>query len=308
MSRTWFSEGLQGEIATGIQTSLAGMKRVVGDPNKFVDGIFGGKTVKALQQMQSAASLPSTGAVDDETWKQLTPNPIPSIFERCLGLTVFFEGSGYGGIEGNFDGQGMTWGLVGFTLYEGEIQRILTEAEAAAPGTLVGAMGAQLAAEWGVQTAKPIGQQVAWANSISTGSQKDGLPPEWVQAFARLGAVPAIQLLQKQHALKDYYTPCITTAGQLSLNTELGIALCFDAHVQNGPSRLKAVAQLVQAGYACTQFAQRMAFAEALSSYSVQSSQADVLLRKSTIAKGGGQARGFNLQLTSWGLDEVPAP
>jgi hypothetical protein len=296
MPRTWFSQGLQGAIARDIQANLLKQGFFAGDHDKFIDGDYGGHTVSAMTQLQAARSLPQTGAVDDATWGQLTVAPLPTLFERCLGLTASFEGNGYTKIEGNFDGAGLTWGIIGFTLSNGEIQGLLREIEQTAPGTLLRVMGADLAAQWATRSAQPIAQQLAWADSISTGPSKLGLPPEWVDAFQRLGEEPLVQRLQMHHAYDSYFVPAAATASTLGLTIELGLALCFDCHVQNGKARVLAVQDL-----------QRAAFAKAVASHASPTYQADVLTRKMAVATGAGMVHGRAYTLANWGLDEFPA-
>jgi len=307
MARTWFSQGLEGAIARDIQANLLKQGFFAGNHDTFIDGDFGGHTVSALQQLQSARSLPRTGAVDDATWSQLTVAAIPTLFERCLGLTASFEGNGYTRIEGNFDGAGLTWGIIGFTLSNGEIQGLLREIEQTAPGTLTRVMGADLAAQWAAQMARPIAQQLLWADSISTGPGKVGLPPEWVDAFQRLGQEPLVQRLQMHHAYDSYFVPGAATASTLGLTTELGLALCFDCHVQNGRARVLALQDLQRAGRAPTEAQQRAAFARAVASHASAAYRDDVLARKMAVATGAGTVHGRAYTLAHWGLDEFPA-
>ena len=307
MARTWFSQGLQGAIARDIQTNLLQQGFFAGDHDKFIDGDFGGHTVTALTQLQAARSLPQTGAVDDATWGQLTVAALPTLFERCLGLTASFEGNGYTQIEGNFDGAGLTWGIIGFTLSNGEIQGLLKEIEQTAPGTLARVMGADLAAQWAAHVAQPIAQQLQWADSISSGPSKLGLPPQWVDAFQRLGEEPLVQRLQMHHAYESYFVPAAATASTLGLTTELGLALCFDCHVQNGKARVLAVQDLQRAGPAPTQARQRAAFAQAVASHASAAYQNDVLTRKMAVATGAGTVHGRAYTLANWGLGEFPA-
>ncbi|HEY8973153.1 MAG TPA: chitosanase [Burkholderiaceae bacterium] len=307
MARTWFSQGLEGAIARDIQANLLKQGFFAGNHDTFIDGDFGGHTVAALQQLQSARSLPQTGAVDDATWGQLTVEAVPTLFERCLGLTASFEGNGYTQIEGNFDGAGLTWGIIGFTLSNGEIQGLLAEIEQTAPGTLARVMGADLAAQWAAQMARPIAQQLQWADSISSGPSKLGLPPEWVDAFQRLGQEPLVQRLQMHHAYDSYFVPAAATASTLGLATELGLALCFDCHVQNGKARVLAVQDLQRAGRAPTEAQQRAAFARAVASHASPTYQDDVLVRKMAVATGAGTVHGRAYTLAHWGLDEFPA-
>lgn len=141
MARFWFAKGLRGMIAKRIQLDLLRQGFFVGSADKFADGVFGGDTDAALRKLQASRGLSTTGAVDEFTWQQLTTDPIPSLFERCLSVTADFEGHGFGLLQGNFDGAGMTWGVIGFTLSNGEIQSLLHEVEISAPGTLDRVLG-----------------------------------------------------------------------------------------------------------------------------------------------------------------------
>lgn len=306
MSRTWFSKGLRGMIARRIQTDIVRQGFAIGPVDRFVDGDFGGNTESALRALQLARSLPPTGAVDDATWQQLTADPMPTLFERCLGLTADFEGHGFGLIQGNFDGAGMTWGIIGFTLSNGEIQDLLAQVEQAAPGTLDRVMG-RLADSWRALAAKPRNAQIAWADALSTGPGKAGLPAEWKTAFAGLGEEPLVKRLQMQKAYDDYFVPAARTAERVRLTTELGIALCFDMHVQNGSSRMKAVAAVEAMPPKTTELEQREFLANAVADRCAAAWQEDVRLRKLAIARGAGAVHGRQYTLANWGIAEFRA-
>lgn len=306
MSRTWFARGLRGMIAKRIQLDLLRQGFFVAPADRFADGIFGGDTVTALSSLQQARALPVTGSVDTATWQQLTPDPLPTLFERCMSITAEFEGHGFGLLQGNFDGAGLTWGLIGFTLSNGEIQKLLAEAEAAVPGTLDRVLG-PLAAVWRAKTALPRAQQVAWADSISSGPDKASVPADWKAAFARLGDEPVVKRLQLQRAYDAYFVPAAATARKLKLGSELGVALCFDCHVQNGASRVQAVAELAPLAGRIAEADMRQRLANRVADLSAPRWREDVRGRKTTIAGGGGAFRGRNYVLAHWGLAEVAA-
>ena len=306
MSRTWFAEGLRGAIARRIQVDALRQGFFAGATDKFVDGVFGNDTVTALSQLQAARSLPVTGAVDEPTWQQLTHDALPTLFERCMGITAEFEGHGFGLLQGNFDGAGLTWGVIGFTLSNGEIQQLLAEAEAAVPGTLGRLMG-PLAPVWNDKTALPKLQQVAWADSISSGPSKTSVPPEWKQAFARLGEEPIVQRLQMHRAYDAYFVPAAATARTLGLTTELGVALAFDCHVQNGKSRVQAATELAPLAGKVPEAEMRVRFANRVADLSSATWREDVRGRKMTIADGEATFRGRHYKLANWGLGDFAA-
>jgi hypothetical protein len=306
MSRTWFAKGLRGMIARRIQTNLFHQGFVVGPEDRFVDGDFGGNTESALRKLQAGRSLQETGTVDDATWQQLTVDPVPTLFERCLSLSADFEGHGFGLIQGNFDGAGLTWGIIGFTLSNGEIQDLVVQVEQAAPGTLDRVMGT-LANQWRAIASKPRNSQIAWADAISTGPSKEGLPGEWKTAFAKLGEEPVVKRLQMQKAYDDYFVPAAKTARRVKCTSELGVALCFDMHVQNGTSRVKAVAEVAAMPPKLTEIDQRETLANAVADRSAAAWREDVRTRKLAIARGVGAVHGRTYTLASWGIAEFPA-
>lgn len=303
MARIYFSRGCRGMIAKRIQTDLQRQGFVVGDPLKFADGDFGTKTETALKFLQTARALLVTGAVDRPTWEQLTADPLPSLFERCLQVTAAVEGHGFGLVKGNFDGAGMTWGVIGFTQSNHEIQTILRSAEQQAPGTLARVMG-PLAVQWQAIMAKPLQEQVAWADTLSSGPGKQDLPAPWVQAFARLGDEPAIKRLQMQRAYDRYFVPCAAAAAQLELQSELGILLAFDVHVQNGGFKPETLAQAGALPAGMPEPLRREKLATWVAQSARAAYRADVLSRKQTIARGQGIVHGAPYTLSSWGLGE----
>lgn len=306
MARTWFGKGLRGMIARRIQLDLLRQGFFVPPAEKFADGVYGNDTVGALSRLQAARGLAASGAVDTASWTQLTSEPLPTLFERCLSITAEFEGHGFGLLQGNFDGAGPTWGVIGFTLSNGEIQRLLAEAEAAVPGTLDRVLG-PLAATWRAKTALPKAQLLAWADGISLGADKSAVQPEWKQAFARLGDEPVIKRLQMQRAYDAYFVPAAATARRLGLKSELGLALAFDCHVQNGASRVQAVAELAPLKGTLPEPAMRQRLALRVAELSAPRWRDDVRGRKTTLAQGGGLFRGRQYALVNWGLSEEKA-
>jgi hypothetical protein len=293
-------------IAKRIQHDLLRQGFGSGDPLKFVDGDFGGRTQAAVQALQAARGLPVTGGVDAATWQALSAEPLPSLFERCLQVTAAFEAHGFGLAKGNFDGAGITWGVIGFTLASREIQSILASAERPTPGTLTRLMG-PLAGQWQAITAQPLAQQIAWADAMSSGPGKQGLPAEWLQAFARLGDEPEIKRIQLQRAYDRYFVPCAAAAAPLRLQSELGILLAFDVHVQNGGFKRDAVAQAAALPAATPESVRRERLAEWVAQSARHQYQADVRSRKLTIARGQGIVHGAAYALAAWGLGEATA-
>ena len=306
MSRIWFARGLRGMIAKRIQSDLQRAGFSAGPPDKFVDGDFGGNTETALRTLQQRRGMPVSGAVDVETWQQLTTDPLPTLFERCLGMTAQFEGHGFGLLQGNFDGAGLTWGIIGFTLKSKGIQSVLAESEAAVPGTLQRVLG-PLAATWHQVTQKPLAEQIAWADSISSGPSKTRVPPEWRDAFARLGDEPIVKRLQMQRAYDKYFLPACSSAARLGLHSEVGIVLAFDVHVQNGSFKPAAFALAAALPAHTPEIERRRKLAHAVAESANPRWVENVRQRKLALANGGGAVHGRVYSLASWGLGETAA-
>ncbi len=77
-------------------------------------------------------------------------------------------------------------------------------------------------------------ERINFANRISLGVMKAMLAEPWLSGFRRLGEQAVVQQLQLAIVDHDYSQPAVLTARRLNLKAELGIALAFDIHVQNG--------------------------------------------------------------------------
>ncbi len=231
---------------------------------------------------------------------------MPSLFARCLDLTAAFEGHGFELLQGNFDGAGLTWGIIGFTLASREIQALLADAENASPGILDRNLG-PLANEWRALVQRPLAAQVAFADSISSGAGHAKVPDDWKQGFAALGREPVMQGLQMARAHDRYFVPALASAQRLNLVSELGVALAFDVHVQNGGFKADAFQLAQQLGTDVSEFDLRMRLAGAVADSARAAFHDDVLQRKQTIASGAGTVHGAPYRLVAWGLDEFLA-
>jgi hypothetical protein len=307
VDRIYFSRGLRGAIARRIQSELLGRGFFAGSKENFADGIFGGHTAAALISLQSAYGLRQTGSIDIATWSALTNEQLPQLFERCLGVTAAFEGHGYGLAKGNFDGAGLTWGIIGFTLSNGEIQRLTMAAEAKHAGILSEHLR-DLYETWVMVCGLPRSQAVVWADALSTGPYKEGLASEWLTAFARLGDDPRIRQVQRESAFTQYFQPAVLSAKKLGLSTELGLALAFDVHVQNGGFKDSAFQVVNEVATDATQQERRNALADAVTASTLPRWRVDVRARKETFAQATGVIHGERYDLNAWGLDDSVAP
>jgi hypothetical protein len=299
MSRLLFAKGARGQAIEDIQTGL-----------RFapldIDGSFGNQTRDGVTFFQLQHGLPQTGTIDVVTWDSLLAKPIPTVFDRCLGLTAAFEGHGFSLAQGNFDGAGITWGIIGFTLKHGEIARIVKTIAAARPDLVRLAFDDQTPQLLALMDA-PLADQLAFADSVSIGTKKVRLAEPWRSAFNLFGKLPEVRAEQLRLAREDYFDPCLGTADAFGLTSELGIALAFDIHVQNGSINQTAATQIRSAPTPPNEQALRQIIANAVADAARVSFREDVRSRKLAIAQGTGTVHGETFVLENWGVADLPA-
>jgi len=299
MERVFFAKGVQGEIVRRMQLRLTEL----GFDTQGIDSVFGQDTVKAVEAFQADRGLGVTGEVDGDTYQKLMGQPVPPVRDRALGLTSRFEGHGFTLAQGNFDGAGITWGIIGFTLSGGELKGIIREIK---PELVRQAFGAKTDQLLGVLKL-PMRQQIAFADSISLGASKARLAEPWRSAFRTLGEFPEVQEVQLRHVEEDYFQPALQTAKDFGLKTELGTALAFDVHVQNGGIKAAAREQIRKELAAHPVGAERdlrIIIAHAVADKATKFRE-DVRERKLTLAAGSGRVHGEMFVLRNWGLDEL---
>lgn len=309
MARVFFQKAasgyrvVRGEVVRALQLKLQAAAHTPG----VVDGIFGSDTENALKSFQLAKGQPPTGKVTDETWLALMQTPSPSIFDRCLQLTADFEGHGFRTIAGNFDGAGLTWGIIGYTLQHGEIQNILNEVQQSFPALMDSAFG-DLKPMVLSQLGKTWPEQLQWANSISIGSSKVRIQEPWERAFAALGADPEVQAIQLRR-VNDYWARAKHDTTRFQLQTEAGIALCFDIAVQNGgidnDTEARRISTWINDNPGVSERDILVRIADVVAENSRPQYVEDVRKRKRTIAKGDGEVHGARYATRDWGISDL---
>jgi hypothetical protein len=308
MARVYFQRAASGYRAVRgevIRRTQVALKAAGSDPQD-VDGIYGNDTETALKDFQRKQGFQATGKITDETWSRLMNEPPPAILNRCLQLTADFEGHGFLKLVGNFDGAGLTWGIIGFTLQHGELQKILTEVELNHPGLLERAFG-NLKDELLRVLGQSRSDQLDWANRISVGSQKYRVEPGWEKAFAILGTFPEVQAIQLQRVNK-YWDIAVRDAGRFGIQTEMGLSLCFDVAVQNGgidfDSEERRIKRWLEENPGTSERDRRVRIADVVAENSRPQYVEDVRRRKRTIATGDGQVHGTRYATRDWGIAE----
>jgi hypothetical protein len=271
-----------------------------------IDGVYGSDTEKAVKVWQSEMDRDITGAITGEEWTALTAQEEPAVFERALQVTARFEGHGFRKAAGNFDGAWLTWGIIGFTLKHGEIQKIIKAADELDPAIVDVAFG-ELADELRTVMDKSARPQEQWADRISVGVNNYGIEPVWRDAFSRFGAHPEVQRLQIGRAHDKYWQRAEKDSDALGLKTDMGRALCFDIAVQNGGVSAEETVifrERIARHGAFGSRERRETLAETISDTSLARWREDVLSRKMTLATGSGIVHGARFTTEDWGLTD----
>ncbi len=265
------------------------------------DGWYGPATAECVKAYQRAKALPETGAIDDEgTWQLLMKCPIPTVSERCLQLTAAFEGHGFEKAVGNFDGALLTWGIIGFTLASGGIQNIVQNINRTKPDLVKQAFGDYTSELLQLMTASRE-WQLQWAtqHTVSSGS----LAEPWRTMFQNFGSLPDVKREQLKQVQARYMAPAVSTAKRLGFTSELGLALCFDIHVQNGGIKHTALDQIrQQSADGAPEPKLRTIVANAVADWARPAWSDDVRCRKLAIAAGRGFVHGHEFVMENWGL------
>jgi peptidoglycan hydrolase-like protein with peptidoglycan-binding domain len=304
MAKVLLAKSARGELVRKVQLALASQGF---DPHG-ADGKFGSDTEAAVRAFQQARSFEPTGRVDVDTWTTLLGTRIPTTQERSLQLTAAFEGHGFTLAQGNFDGAGITWGIIGFTLKHGELAKIVLKVFDTNPALVQQSFGNNT--EELIETLNsPKAVQLRFANSISIGTTKTAIKEPWRSGFRTFGELAEVQALQLELADRDYGQPAADMAKIFGLKTELGRALAFDTHVQNGgikTSARKEIETALEETPVTSERELRIIIANAVADAST-SFREDVRSRKLTVATGAGKVHGELFVLSNWGLEENPA-
>ena len=308
MSLMTIQRGSSGEYTQRIQQRLSDLKLYSGP----IDSSFGGGTAAAVKNFQIRQKLPATGAVDAATWALLFPDqpaPAPAlasapVAERCLALTGSFETGNqppdcFCGLTGDFDGQGISFGVLQWNLGQKTLQPLLQQVIERHPDLCQSIFHENL------DTIRALGsatleEQLTFARSI----QNRGVVNEpWRGILRTLGRTPEFCAIQSD-AAAGLYERAGAMCGEYGLTSQRAVALMFDILTQNGgigpivKSQIMAdFAQLPPAGAAETEVARMRIIANRRAASARPEFVDDVRTRKLTIANGTGAVHGITYDL-----------
>ena len=311
--------GMSGDVVGRIQTFLAGLKLYNGP----IDSSFGGGVESAVKNFQLQHHLAPSGLVDAATWalmfpgQAVPPSPLTNVplSERCLALTGSFETGRYPpdcfcGITGDFDGMGLSFGVLQWNVGQGSLQPILKQMFEQHPDVSQTIFHEHFG---DVQTlgSADLAAQLAFSRSIQSRGQ---IIEPWLGMLMTLGRAPECQSIQAAQASK-LYSQALQLCSDFSLVSERAVALMFDIATQNGSINAATKAQILSDygqpphNAAGNEVARMCSVANRVAANSKPQYVADVRTRKLAIANGGGTVHGilydladmFNITLNPFG-------
>jgi len=234
-----YKMGSKGDEVRKIQNRLKALEFYLGPE----DGIFGGGTYAAVKAFKTSKGLDVDGVVGPETWKALFRTKIQesalsrsSLDHRCLALTGAFETGKaipdcFAGLSGDFDGQGMSFGVLQWNFGQDSLQPLLKDMVSEHPETMESIFHEQL----GILLAALKSSKedlMGFVRSIQHPVQHYLYDP-WRGMFKTLGRTEEFQETQVKYA-QSLYQGALGLCTEYKLWSKRAVALMFDIKVQNG--------------------------------------------------------------------------
>lgn len=307
---TIYKLGSSGDEVRALQQRLAAL----GDYRGPIDGDFGGGTQAAVMAFQRRSGIEADGSVRQATWEALFGTPIPDsaianqdLAYRCLALTGSFEtGKGvpdcFCGISGDFDGQGLSFGVLQWNFGQGTLQPMIKEMIDRHPEVIGPIFGKHFDA-FAEALSADKDELLGFARSVQHPVTHAVFEP-WKGFAKSLGRTPQFQAIQTGYA-NGIYRRALEMCRDYGLWSERAVALMFDIVTQNGSigsvtrARIKGEIETLPAGLTDEERETRTMVivanrrAEAANPRWID----DVRVRKLCIARGQGTVHGIPYQL-----------
>lgn len=238
---TVYRIGWKGPEIERIQIRLKELGHYLGP----IDGDFGGGTLKAVKAYQRTRGLTVDGMVGPVTWGSLFDGeqmPTPAILgeplvKKCLALTGSFETGAmppecFAGLTGDFDKQGISFGVLQWNFGQRSLQPLILEMNAQYGELMRDIFDEQYQTLMEVLIEYNHRAQMRWARSIQPPNGKR-LDEPWQGYFKTLGRTRECHGVQSRFA-SGLFQKARKLCGSYDLWSERGVALMFDIVVQNG--------------------------------------------------------------------------
>jgi hypothetical protein len=300
--------GATGDNVQRIQQRLRDLALYTGP----ADSSFGGGTESAVKNYQLQQELPSNGIVDAATWAALFPGvPAPqpelasaSVADRCLALTGSFETGNqppdcFCGVAGDFDGQGLSFGVLQWNIGQKTLQPLLAQMIEQHEDVCRSIFHENLETIRALAGA-PLENQLDFVRSIQTRGHIDEPWQGMLKTLGRSAEFRDIQTSAASRLLQQARDMC----AEYALTSQRAMALMFDICTQNGgigpivKSQIMADFAALPADTASNSEVARMRIvANRRAAGCKPQFIDDVRTRKLTIANGAGTVHGVQYDL-----------
>ena len=230
-------------------------------------GVFGPRTIEAVNGFQQTSGLPVTGNVDRPTLQALAAFPWPrplacaayvtlvldvsfTAMVRIVALTSQFEGGGlFAAMNRNTDRAGLSFGLIQWAQKPGRLRELLRALQTAQPAlftTIFGDGDAAAAESLIAHTSRSNG---GVDNAGCTVDPRfDLVSPPWDARFIAAGNDRNLQLAQLETAAADFRASFARLQVLApSIRSERGVAFMLDVANQHGDAGAADIFRTVQA-------------------------------------------------------------
>jgi hypothetical protein len=224
----------------------------------------------------------------------------PGLAKKLIRLTGAFEG---GWLAGDFDGQIISWGALQWNLGQGTLQGVLRRIYQLDPVGTQLAMGTSYCAA--LKTDQDL-ERFARAEILNGGKEPG---KSWSEKFSKLSRLEAAAQAMAE-AAQPYLNGAEKLAKACRIDSERGLALCFDIATQNGAPRnthifeykrdleeFKVKYHVKRRWYEILEWQRLKVLAVAVADLANPRWRQDVLDRKLTVALGKGVVHGQNYDI-----------
>lgn len=166
-----------------------------------------------------------------------------SSIDKAILLTSSFEGhmESFVNVTGNFDGQGISLGILKWNIGSGTLQPLLNEFNLKHKLLAKDIFGSNYD-EFSKMLSKELDEQLNWAISINNG---ETLNSDWKDSFTKLSKTQEFKNIQK-FSMKEYIDQAYNIVAEYDIKFEIGLALAFDIAVQNWDIKVSDKASIKQ--------------------------------------------------------------
>ena len=221
---------------------------------------------------------------------------------RALMLTAQFEGSGdgYKTIAGDFDGAGLSLGIIQFNIGQETLQPLLSDILSNNRNLVLSIFGHEKTEELEDMLNSSLTEQLAWARSINDASG-DSINAEWTALFEALCETSEFQAIQNEY-IEPYKERAIAKCALFGgFSTNRAYAFMFDCSVQCGGFEQTEVDEIRTLIIDDMSEVERL---QVIANVMRSTRGEDPYIRRTCIINGTGTVHGAEIDLSDYGIDD----